>query len=159
MIASQSQIKAPGMVAASGRQPTQMKIIVGSKSTGLNGRSNSASKNQQHCQMTKFDSQLTSNSLIFLFLLLYRPCPPISAPHGFICVSQIRLPQSGTQFHSLQQLHFQSLPALFKTLPLKYYLFSLNTHTGRHCCCWSSPCHDRRCPSCWQRHPMRQHRC
>lgn len=38
MIASQSQIKAPGVVAASGRQPVPMKINAGSKFTGVNGR-------------------------------------------------------------------------------------------------------------------------
>lgn len=40
MIASQSQIKAPGVVAASGRQPAPMKINAGSKFTGVNGRLN-----------------------------------------------------------------------------------------------------------------------
>lgn len=38
MIASQSQIKAPGVVAASGHQPAQMKMQLGSKSTSVNGR-------------------------------------------------------------------------------------------------------------------------
>jgi hypothetical protein len=60
MIASQSQIKAPGVVAASGRQPTQMKINVGSKSNGVHGRLNLLLKKTATCQLLNSISKLTS---------------------------------------------------------------------------------------------------